>query len=128
MWPRFHFPNSSTGAIAPATSSSRSACTARGEVLSGAGEAEQLLGVQASLAVPGLLGLHPLLGREFIETDELSGGPHVVILGEHLWRSRFAADPKIVGRTITLTGMSYEVIGVFPSTASAVLPSPYYMA
>src|SRR5438067_1323664 len=83
---------------------------ARGEVLTGAGEAEQLLGVQASLEVPGLLGLRPILGREFIETDELPGGPHVVILGEHLWRSHFAADPTIVGRTITLTGMSYEVI------------------
>jgi putative ABC transport system permease protein len=90
---------------------------ARGEVLSGVGEAEQLLGVQASREVPGLLGLRPILGRGFVETDELLGGPHVVVLGEHLWRSHFAADPAIVGRTITLTGVSYQVIGVFPSTA-----------
>ena len=101
---------------------------ARGEVLSGVGEAEQLLGVQASLEIPGLLGLRPILGRGFLETDERSGGPHVVILGEHLWRSHFGSDPAIVGRTLTLTGVSYEVIGVFPSTASAILPSPYYMA
>jgi putative ABC transport system permease protein len=101
---------------------------ARGEVLSGVGEAEQLQGVQASLEVPGLLGLRPILGRGFIETDELPGGPPVVVLGEHLWRSHFGADPAIVGRIITLTGVSYQVIGVFPSTASAILPSPYYMA
>src|SRR5207245_11305307 len=101
---------------------------ARGEVLSGVGEAEQLLGVQASLEVPGLLGLRPTLGRGFVGTDELPGGPHVVVLGEHLWRSHFSADPGIVGRTVTLTGMSYQVIGVFPSTASAILPSPYSMA
>src|SRR5262249_37738242 len=42
---------------------------ARGEVLSGAGEAEQLLGAQASLEMPGLLGLRPILGRGFVETD-----------------------------------------------------------
>ena len=101
---------------------------ARGEVLSGAGEAEQLLGVQASLEVPELLGLRPILGRGFVEADELPGGPHVVVLGEHLWRSHFGADPAIVGRTVTLTGVSHQVIGVFPSTASAILPSPYYMA
>src|SRR5207248_2913762 len=101
---------------------------ARGEVLSGGGEAEQLLGVQASLEVPGLLGLRPILGRGFVETDEAPGGPHVVVLGEHLWRSRFGADPAIVGRTTTLTGVSYQVIGVFPSAAAAILPSPYYMA
>jgi len=100
----------------------------RGEVLSGVGEAEQLLGVQASLEMPGLLGLRPILGRGFVETDELPGGPHVVMLGEHLWRGHFGADSAIVGRTVTLTGVPYQVIGVFPSTASAILPSPYYMA
>src|SRR5204863_4493020 len=101
---------------------------ARGEVLSGDGEAEQLLGVQASLEVPGLLGLRPILGRGFVEADERPGGPNLVVLGEHLWRSHFGADPAIAGRTIMLTGVPYQVIGVFPSAASAILPSPYYMA
>ena len=101
---------------------------ARGEVLSGAGEAEQLLGVQVSLEMPGLLGLRPIVGRGFVETDELPGSPNVVILGEHLWQSHFGADSAIVGRIVMLSGVSHQVIGVFPSTASAVLPSPYFMA
>ena len=103
------------------------AYASRGEVLSGVGEAEQLLGVQASLEMPALLGLRPILGRAFVEADELPGGPNVVILGEHLWRSHFGADATIVGRPVTLTGLPYQVIGVFPSTPSAILPSPYYM-
>lgn len=101
---------------------------ANGEALSGAGEAELLLGVQASREVPGLLGLHPMLGRGFVAADELPGGPHVVIIGEHLWRSRFGGDPGIVGRAIMLTDVSHLIIGVFPSTASAIPPSPFYMA
>lgn len=100
----------------------------RGEVLSGAGDAEQLMGAQVTLEVPGLLGLHPILGRGFVGADELPGSAHVVVLGEHLWRSHFGAEPAIVGRSITLTGVSYQVIGVFSSTASAILPSPSFMA
>src|SRR5262245_61228718 len=46
---------------------------AHGEALSGAGEAELLLGVQASREVPGLLGLSPILGREFVAADERPG-------------------------------------------------------
>src|SRR5262245_1035695 len=107
----------SVGAFAP-----------RGEALSGAGEAELLLGVQVTREVPGLLGLHPILGRGFGAADERPDGPHVVVLGEHVWRSRFGADPAIVGRAVTLTDVSYQVIGIFPSTASAILPSPFYMA
>jgi len=68
------------------------------------------------------------MGRGFVEADELPGGPHVVVLGEHLWRGRFGADPAIVGRTVTRTGVSYQVVGVFPSTTFAILPSPYYIA
>src|SRR5262245_54433841 len=101
---------------------------ARGEALSGAGDAELLLGVQASREVPELFGLHPIQGRGFVATDELPGGPRVVVLGEHVWRSHFGADPAIVGRTITLTDVPYQVIGVFPSTASAILPSPFPLA
>src|SRR5262245_3097729 len=72
----------------------------RGEVLSGVGDAEQLIGAQVTLEVPGLLGLHPIMGRGFVGTDELPASPHVVVLGEHLWRSHFGADPGIVGRNL----------------------------
>lgn len=100
----------------------------RGEVLSGAGEAELLLGVQVSVELPGMLGLQPIVGRSLSPNDELPDGPHVVILSDGLWRSHFGADPAIVGRTVTLTGVSYQVIGVFPSTPSAILPSSYHMS
>src|SRR5436305_10770007 len=52
---------------------------ARGDGLSDDGEAERLLGVQASLDAPGLLWLRPSAGRGFVDADEQPGGPYVVV-------------------------------------------------
>jgi hypothetical protein len=56
----------------------------RGGVLSGVGDAEQLMGAQVTREVPGLVGLRPILGRGFVGADELPASPHVVVLGQHL--------------------------------------------
>lgn len=55
-------------------------------------------------------GATPLTGR-FFRTDE-ERGANVAVLGEELWRTRFGADPSVVGRPIILNGASYSVIGV----------------
>jgi putative ABC transport system permease protein len=100
----------------------------QGEVLSGNGDAEQLLGAMVSPNLPAMLGLRPLLGRTFRPDEEGDGQTHVVVLSEGLWRERFAADRGIVGRTITLTGEPFTVIGVFAAGAEAILPSRSYIA
>ncbi len=67
---------------------------------------------------PGLfetLGVAPMLGRTFAGADYHRGPPSVVILSEPLWRRRFGADPKILGKRIRLNGASTEVIGVMPA-------------
>ena len=58
--------------------------------------------------------LSPVLGRYFNDTEDHVGSPHVVVLSAGLWRSRFKADSSIVGRTITLSGDAYTVVGVAP--------------
>ena len=75
---------------------------------------ERVAGAQVSPSYFRLLGAHPALGRDFTDADEANGGTDVVILGDALWRSRFSADPKIVGRAISMDGRSYTVIGVMP--------------
>ncbi len=60
------------------------------------------------------LGAKPLLGRTFIASDDVSGAPHVAILSEGLWRSRFGQDPKIIGRSIDINTEAYTVVGVMP--------------
>ncbi len=57
-------------------------------------------------------GATPIAGR-FFRADE-ERGANVAVLGEEVWRARFAADPAVVGRAITLDGGIYTVIGVSP--------------
>lgn len=60
------------------------------------------------------LGAQPLLGRTFRPEDDASGAPHVAVLSEGLWRSRFAADPNVVGKDITIGDEPYSIVGVMP--------------
>lgn len=62
------------------------------------------------------LGAKPMLGRTFGPDEDSSGAPHVAIVAQGLWQSRFAGDPKIIGRTITIGGESYTIVGVMPGT------------
>jgi len=60
-----------------------------------------------------LLGVGASIGRAFVEEDGKTQTP-VVILSEHLWRTRFASDANIVGRQISLNGFGFTVVGVMP--------------
>src|ERR1044071_3404396 len=60
-----------------------------------------------------VLGVGASMGRVFVEEDGKTQTP-VVILSEHLWRTRFASDANIVGRQISLNGFRFTVAGVMP--------------
>ncbi len=62
-----------------------------------------------------LFGIRPAAGRNFTREEDRPNGPHVAMISHALWRSRFAADPAAVGRTLQLDGASYEIIGVLPT-------------
>ena len=96
-----------------------------GEVLETPDGAEQLQGSHISANMLDMIGLRPLLGRGFRIDDEARSAPRVVMLSEPLWRNRLGADPAIVGRTITLTGFPYVVIGIFAQTPNTLVPSAY---
>ena len=61
-----------------------------------------------------LLGVRPLLGRDFVHADSLPGADPVVILRHSLWYERFGGDPRVVGRSIRLDGVPTTIIGVMP--------------
>jgi putative ABC transport system permease protein len=74
--------------------------------------------VNTSITTPELfsvLDAKPLAGRVFCSADGKLGAPPVAILSENLWRDLFAADPKIVGRTIELDKRPFTVVGIMPA-------------
>lgn len=79
--------------------------------LSGAGEPERIRIVAATPTLFSALGVRPLLGTPFRESD---GAQPVVVLSEILWRDRFGGDPAILGRAIELDGQRYTVVAVMP--------------
>lgn len=61
-----------------------------------------------------VFGIMPQYGRLFIPQDEQAGHEPVVVVSDALWQRRFGSDPSLVGRSITLDGKSYNVIGIAP--------------
>jgi len=96
--------------------------------LSGAGQLDHVIGTHAEANFFSVLGVRPLLGRTFAAGEDEPGHDRVVILSHGLWRSKFNADPSIVGRQIELNDRKYDVIGVmsagfhFPSRAQLWVP------
>jgi hypothetical protein len=83
--------------------------------LSGALAPERLEGLAVTLDYFRVLGISPVLGRGFSASDDRPGGAPVAVLSDRVWRRRFAADPNVIGRQVTLDGYGYEVIGVMPA-------------
>ncbi|MDQ3119266.1 MAG: ABC transporter permease, partial [Verrucomicrobiota bacterium] len=84
-------------------------------VLVGAGESERISGAQVGDGFFEVMGGRPLLGRVFTAEEQVEGKDFVAVLGYGLWQRRFAGDPSVVGKTLTLSGRSYVVIGVMPA-------------
>ena len=86
--------------------------TSGGVTLTGAGDADAL---DASFVTPDffqVLRVKPLVGRVFEANDNVKGAAPVAILSEAVWRRRFAADPGVVGRGITIDRTGFTIVGV----------------
>ncbi len=86
--------------------------------LTGGDNPEQLPSGQVSADFFRLFGAQMVAGRTFTVEEDLPNAAKTVVLGHGFWRRRFGSDPSIVGRTITLSGDPYVVIGVLSSTFS----------
>jgi len=84
-------------------------------------EPERLDGQRVSAGYFRALGVAPAVGRDFTNDEDQANGPTVVLLSDALWRRRFAADRKVVGRPITLDGRQFTVIGVMPASLENIV-------
>jgi predicted permease len=73
-----------------------------------------------------VLRVGPVMGRNFLEAEDRPQGPHVAILGYHLWQNTFSSDPNVVGRSILLKGEPYTVVGVLADDAVTPLNADLY--
>jgi len=85
--------------------------------MSGAGDPDRIRVTNASASLFRLLGVRPMTGSLFTEKDEIEK-PAVVVVSETLWRQRFGADPRVLGRIVRFDGEPHTVIGVLPDALS----------
>jgi predicted permease len=82
--------------------------------LTGAGDALRLPVAMVTPSFLPVLRLNPVIGRVFLPEEDQPDRNGVALLSDKLWRSRFGADPNILGKTIKLDGAARKVIGVMP--------------
>ena len=78
------------------------------------GEPKNTFAAQVTPSFFSTLGVKPAIGRDFLEDDMKSDGPHVTILTDGFWRTEFGADPNIIGRVIHIDGKPATIVGVLP--------------
>jgi putative ABC transport system permease protein len=88
------------------------------EMTAGGGGLSDAEGIEAAMVTANmfpLLGIRPVLGRHFREEEDRPGAPRVAMLGYELWRSRYALDSAVIGRTVRLNGQPTEIVGIMPA-------------
>lgn len=95
-----------------------------GFTLTGLGEPAAIPAVRVSAGYWRALFIPPILGRYFTAGEDRPGAPHVVVLSEAFWRSTLGGDRGVIGRSITLSGVPYTVIGVAPAAYSFSAQGP----
>ena len=108
--------------------------TPRGLNLTGEGGPQRLEFGYATSGLLPLLGIEPVVGRDFSSEDDSPSSSSTVLISHQLWENRFGSDPAVVGRTLTLDGRNYTVLGVLPEqlrlaqTIDIWMPSGQYVA
>jgi predicted permease len=78
-------------------------------------DAERVYGAEVSWNLFQVLGVQPMLGRNFLKEEDVPGNNFEVILSQRLWARRFASDSAIIGKPIQLDGRAWTVVGVMPT-------------
>ena len=82
--------------------------------ISGGTTPERASGARVSPEFFGVLGVAPAFGRTILPGEDQLGHDQVVILSDELWKEKFSADPRVLGRVLKINGNACTVIGVMP--------------
>jgi len=81
--------------------------------LTGLGDAVQIFGGRLTSNYFDVLGVHPILGRNFLPEEQ--EGADVALVTRNFWQKRMGGDPNVIGRSITLDGTAHTIVGVLPN-------------
>ena len=124
-------PNFTDVARAATSFESAAAISSGRMILTGEGEPARLAIAEVSASLFNVLRVRPALGRAFNADENTPGRNNIVILSHGLWQQRFGSDRSVIGKRITLDGVSKEIVGVmpagfsYPSGRDAWLPVDY---
>lgn len=82
--------------------------------LTGFGDPMVVFGSRVTDGLITLMGLQPAMGRDLTASDDIEGGPAVLVVSHAFWTGRLGADPEVLGSTLTLSGEVWEIVGVAP--------------
>ncbi len=83
--------------------------------LTGIGEPERVRAEMMSASFFPVLGVKPVIGRTFLPEEDQIGAAPVVLISDGFWKRKFGAAPDAVGKTLTLNGVAYTIVGVIPA-------------
>lgn len=106
---------------------SMAAFTLGGSNLTADGSAVRVDVLASTHDLDDVLMLEPTLGRFYSAEEDVPDGPGVVLLTDGLWAERFARDPGVLGRTVSLDGEPHEVIGILPPAARFVAAADLWL-
>src|SRR5271166_164437 len=91
--------------------------------LTGTGEAEQVQGEFITSDFFPLLDVKPILGRNFTAAEDRIGGAPVALVSAGFWERKLSSSPDVLGKTLTLDGKNYTILGVIPASFHLQIPS-----
>ncbi len=74
-----------------------------------------------------IVGLKPLIGRDFTEAEDVAGGPKVALISEGLWQRHFGKSPKVLGQQLVVDAVPREIIGVLPNEMRVMRSAQVYL-
>jgi predicted permease len=97
------------------------------DTLSDENETDYIRSLMVSADFFRVLGVQPASGRAFTSEEDSPAGESVVILGDGFWRRRFGADTGMIGKTISINGLPYRVIGIMPPNFEFLRPQDVFL-
>jgi predicted permease len=92
-----------------------------GGTITGVGQAENVRGRRVSAGFFPILGVNPILGRNFTPEEDRRGADPTIMISEGLWKRKFASDPSIIGKRLIVAGHGRTIIGVIPASFRLVI-------